>query len=729
MKSKLFSFLLLVISSISGAQTVSTFAGSTSGYLDATGTASRFNQPQGVAMDASGNVYVADYYNHKIRKITTLGVVTTLAGGATWGNTDGSGTAALFKNPTAIAVNQSTGDVYVADTQNHRIRKITPAGVVTTFAGGSQGYLDGTGTAANFNLPYDIAIDGSSGDIYVTDFGNHKIRKITSSGVVTTFAGSTSGYLDGTGTAARFNQPWGIIVSNWNGDVFVSDYGNNRIRKITSTGIVTTLAGSGTAGSVDGTGTAASFSYPSGLALDYYSNLYVADQLNNRIRKITSSGVVTTIAGSSNGYVDGEGTAASFAYPSDLAMNPISSSNLDLYVADASNHKIRKIVLPSATVTVPTISNIYASPLANSAKIYYTLNANNANTTSVIKYGLSSGALVNQATAFSASSSLDTSNFTNLSVLSTNTTYYYQVEATNSAGTTTSSIKSFATGTSAAIAEYRFDNAYTNIYGDSAFASNGGTSFTSDRNGNPNAALNINNTGTSATITGLPYSNSARTIAFWAKTNSMYGTYNFTFSYGLGALSNACGGSFNSSLVEFFGFANNLNAATTNNNNTWYFFTYTYDGTSAKIYKNGTLLTTVAKTWNTVNNGDLFKLGVGVNGELNNFNGAIDDLKIYNYVLSDSEINTLYSANILLSSHDFSDNNLKVALYPNPVHEVLNIELENEIKSVEIYNLQGQKVLYSNQKQINVSDLATGMYTVKIEDVENATITKKIIIK
>lgn len=728
MKSKLFFLLLLIISSISIAQTTSTIAGNTSGYLDGTGTSAKFNLPQDVALDASGNVYVTDYYNHKIRKITSAGVVSTLAGGATWGNTDGTGTNALFKNPTSLAVNQSTGDVYVADTQNHRIRKITPAGVVTTFAGGVQGYLDGTGTAANFNLPYDLAIDGSTGDVYVADFGNHKIRKITSSGVVTTFAGSTSGYLDGTGTAAKFNQPWGIVVSSWNGDIFVSDSGNNRIRKITAAGVVTTLAGSGTAGSLDGTGTLASFSYPSGLALDYFNNLYVADQVNHRIRKITSTGLVTTLAGNTNGFADGVGTAASFSYPSGLAINPISASNLDLYVADGSNHKIRKIVLLAATVTIPTISNIYASPITNSAKIYYTLNANNANTTSLIKYGLSSGALVNQALGFNASGNSDVSNFTNLTGLSTNTTYYYQIEATNSAGTTASIIKSFTTGTSAAIAEYRFDNSYSNIYGNNPFVNNVGTTFTTDRNGNPNAALNINGTGASATITGLPYSNNARTIAFWAKANSMYSSYNYTFSYGSIGGSSACGGSFNNSTVDFLGYANNLSGTSSNIINTWYFFTYTYDGTNAKIYKNGVLLSTVAKTWNTINNNDLFKLGVGIGGEFE-FNGAIDDLKIYNYVLSDADINTIYTTNFLLNSQNFNQNNLEATLFPNPVQDVLNISIENTINSVEIFTIQGQKVMQSNESTINMSSLNSGIYLVKIIDENDAISTKKIIKK
>jgi len=199
------------------------------------------------------------------------------------------------------------------------------------------------------------------------------------------------------------------------------------------------------------------------------------------------------------------------------------------------------------------------------------------------------------------------------------------------------------------------------------------------------------------------------------------------FSYGQPNTSNACGGSFNSSLVEYFGYANNFSASSSNSAGTWYFFTYTYDGTNAKIYKNGTLLSTTPKTWNTLNNSNIFKLGIGVGGELN-FNGAIDDLKIFNYVLNDSQISSLYNNNTL-SSSDFNQNNLKVAMYPNPVNDVLNIEIENEIKSIEIYNIQGQKVLQSSNKQIETNSLNSGIYMVRVEDVNGAVATQKLMKK
>jgi len=188
----------------------------------------------------------------------------------------------------------------VADQSNSTIRKITSAGVVTTFAGtaGVFGSADGTGAAASFNYPFGIAVD-ASGNVYVADQNNSAIRKITSAGVVTTFAGTAgvSGSADGTGTAASFNYPLGIAVDA-SGNVYVADQNNSTIRKITSAGVVTTFAGTaGVSGSADGTGAAASFYYPTGIAVDASGNVYVADTYNSTIRKITSAGVVTTFAG------------------------------------------------------------------------------------------------------------------------------------------------------------------------------------------------------------------------------------------------------------------------------------------------------------------------------------------------------------------------------------------------------------------------------------------------
>jgi sugar lactone lactonase YvrE len=322
--------------------TVTTLAGSGAfGLANGTGAAASFNSPIGVAVGASGDVYVGDFGNNEIRKITSDGVVTTLAGSPTGasGSANGTGAAASFNQPNGVAVDAS-GNVYVGDTENNEIRKITPDGVVTTLAGsGAPGSANGTGTAASFLSPRGVAVD-AIGNVYVADAENNEIRKITPDGVVTTLAGSgTAGAADGTGTAASFNLPQGVAVDA-SGNVYVTDTVNNEIRKITPAGVVTTLAGSGTAGAADGTGTAASFNDPIGVAVDASGNVYVGDKSNNEIRRIEPTGVVTTLAGSgAASSANGTGTAASFNLPAEVAVD--TSGNV--YVAEEGNNQIRKI--------------------------------------------------------------------------------------------------------------------------------------------------------------------------------------------------------------------------------------------------------------------------------------------------------------------------------------------------------------------------------------------------
>lgn len=319
---------------------VSTFSGSgTAGYTDGASSVAAFYNPVGVAADSAGNLYVADAFNSLVRKIALDGEVTTFAGSATSGFADGVGTAAEFNHLHSLALD-SSGNLYVSDTDNNRIRKITSDGVVTTFAGsGTIGSVDGSGIAAEFNKPYGVAFD-SAGILYVADTYNSLIRKITPDGVVTTFAGSgTAGYSDGTGTAATFNHPRRLAFDSAD-NLYVADTDNNLIRKISPAGVVTTFAGSGTVGYVDGAGTAAEFNHPDCVALDGLGNVYVIDTFNNRIRKITSNAVVTTFAGSGAAdYTDGIGTAASFNQPNGGGFD--SSGNL--YVADTFNNRIRKI--------------------------------------------------------------------------------------------------------------------------------------------------------------------------------------------------------------------------------------------------------------------------------------------------------------------------------------------------------------------------------------------------
>lgn len=323
---------------MSTAQNVTTLAGSTQGFADGLGTTAKFDHPNGLATDSAGNVYVADTYNHKIRKITSTGLVTTLAG-SSQGFANGTGTSAQFNFPHGVATDAS-GNLYVADYGNNKIRKITSTGVVSTLAGSDlQGFADGTGATAMFNLPVGIATD-SSGNIYVAEQGNHKIRKITPAGEVSTLAGSTQGFADGIGTTAQFNNPMSLTIDT-SGNVYIGDISNYKIRKIDPTGLVSTLAGS-TLGYADGIGDSAKFYYPYGVAVDATGDVYVTDNNNHKIRKITPTGVVTTFAGSTQGFSDGIGAAAQFTNPLGIATDVFGNVYITNF-ADFGNHNIRKI--------------------------------------------------------------------------------------------------------------------------------------------------------------------------------------------------------------------------------------------------------------------------------------------------------------------------------------------------------------------------------------------------
>jgi sugar lactone lactonase YvrE len=341
---------------------VTTLAGTATvfGSADGTGSAARFQTPEGASVDGAGNLYVADFGNNTIRKITPEGVVTTLAGEAGGpGTADGARNAAQFYIPHNVAVDKA-GNVYVSDTQNHTIRKITPAGVVTTVAGtpGEPGYADGVGTAEapQFNGPIGVAAD-TAGNLYVSDTGNQTIRKITPAGVVTTLAGQVgvTGHANGTGGSAQFHGPNGTAVDSA-GNIYVADEGNRIIREITPGGAVSTLAGSpGLQGTNDGVGSAARFDQPVAVAVDSAANVYVADEGGDTIREITSGGVVTTLAGlgEQSGSNDGVGSAARFYNPDGVAVDAAGN----VYVSDSGNQTIRMIT-PGGLVTT-----IAGSPL------------------------------------------------------------------------------------------------------------------------------------------------------------------------------------------------------------------------------------------------------------------------------------------------------------------------------------------------------------------------------
>jgi hypothetical protein len=342
-----------VIRKITPSAVVSTLVGraGSGGSVDGIGSAARFGTVAKVVVDSSGTVYASDFGNNTIRKVSADGTASTLAGLGGIGSADGPGNTAQFFHSYGVAVD-SADSIYVADTFNHTIRKMTPAGTVSTLAGqaGNPGRVNGTVTAARFYFPASVAID-LAGTMYVTEIHNHQIRRITPGGVVSTLAGSPNGdagSTDGAGSAARFNRPFGVTVDTL-GNLYVADSANHTIRRITPNGTVTTWAGSaGISGSADGTRSSARFSFPTGLVLDGGGNLYVADSDNHVIRKIASNGLVSTPAGLVNyiGNVDAKGSAARFYSPFGLAVDRAGN----VYVGDYGNHTIRRLT-PDGTVS------------------------------------------------------------------------------------------------------------------------------------------------------------------------------------------------------------------------------------------------------------------------------------------------------------------------------------------------------------------------------------------
>lgn len=307
------------------------------------------NTPYGVAADAAGNVYIADYGNNRIRKIDASGIISTIAGTGTPGffGDGGAATAAQLYGPRGIAVD-AAGNVFFSDYANNRIRKISTSGVITTVAGnGMPGFGGDTGPATNakLNFAWGVAVD-VTGNLYIADQLNCRIRKVNTSGTISTIGGTGIAFFYGDGgqaTSAGIQYPLGVAVDAA-GNVYVADNGDNRIRVINPSGIITTIAGSATYGfSGDGgPSTLAKLYYPQGIAVDGTGNVYICDLNNNRIRMINTSGIINSIVGDGTAAFSGDGGPAVLAeinQSTGVAIDPAGN----IYIADNNNNRIRVI--------------------------------------------------------------------------------------------------------------------------------------------------------------------------------------------------------------------------------------------------------------------------------------------------------------------------------------------------------------------------------------------------
>jgi sugar lactone lactonase YvrE len=378
-KNHLF-LLLLITCGTTHAQVITTIAGNnTPGFSGDNGqaTAAMLSGPRFAKMDASGNLYIADFTNNRVRKVTPAGIITTVAGNGTTihSGDNGPATAAGISAPQSIALDKS-GNLYivesVSDGRGKWIREVNLSGVITTIAGGALGY-GGDGypaIAAGFENIADIAIDHNS-NIYITDFGNSRIRKIGKYTVITTIAGNGSWGNTGDGgpaTDAQLNQPMGLALDAI-GNVYFADQTNNSVRKIDTSGFISTIAGKGATGATgdNGPATNAELSSPTGMAVDGSGNVYISDFGNSRVRMV-KDGIISTIAGNGTWGYNGDGSPATAAQLS-APMGVYVDAAKNIYIGDIGNNVIRKIATNSTGVAnlshTPEVGNLQIWPQPN----------------------------------------------------------------------------------------------------------------------------------------------------------------------------------------------------------------------------------------------------------------------------------------------------------------------------------------------------------------------------
>jgi sugar lactone lactonase YvrE len=318
-----------------------------------------------LAFDGHGTLYIADTYNRRIRRVDTNGIITTVAGNGTnaFAGDGGPATNASFYSPFGVALD-ADGNLYIADANNNRVRKVDTNGIITTVAGnGGAGYSGdgGAGTNASLHYPFSVVLD-ANGNLYIADYFNNRIRMVGLNNLITTVVGGGNSNLGdgGAATSARLADPEGMAL-DVDGNLYIADLGNSRIRLVTTNGLISTVAGNGGSGySGDGgSATNASFHNPSGVALDAFGNLYIADQNNQRIRQVAANGIITTVAGNGSFAYSGDGGAATNAAlydPNGAAFDPAGN----LYIADTDNNRIREVHLagfPTLTLTNVSVTN------------------------------------------------------------------------------------------------------------------------------------------------------------------------------------------------------------------------------------------------------------------------------------------------------------------------------------------------------------------------------------